>query len=48
MAEIAASPKYSCPEPLMLIFGESKRAPRTVRVFVHPRGGETIELAEMR
>jgi integrative and conjugative element protein (TIGR02256 family) len=48
MEEIAASPKYGCPEPLMLIFGKSKRAPRTVRVFVHPRGSEAVELAEIR
>jgi len=48
MEEIAASPKYNCPEPLMFIFGESKRAPRIVRVFVHPRGSGLIELREIR
>jgi integrative and conjugative element protein (TIGR02256 family) len=48
MEEIAASAKYNCPEPLMFIFGESKRAPRIVRVFVHPRDSSAIELREIR
>jgi hypothetical protein len=48
MEEIAASAKYNCPEPLMFIFGESKRAPRVVRVFVHRRESVVIELRESR
>jgi hypothetical protein len=48
MEEIAAAPRYNCPEPLMFIFGESKRAPRVVRVFVQPRGGAALELNEIR
>ena len=48
MAGIAESATYNCPEPLMFIFGNSKRPMRTVRVFVHPRGENAIELDEIR
>lgn len=43
-----AGKPYNCPEPLMFIFGESKRAPRVVRVFVQQRGGAALELNEIR
>ena len=45
MENIAASPRYHCPEPILLIIGGDPRNVWQARAWVYPKGHQAIELS---